>query len=361
MAGHAAAGHGCLVVIDTGYSAGWTPGNLIYQHDFADNDGDAGNPNPDTHGSLVTAVALQAVPALDIIELKVSRGSSSQIDPAPVERALQWCVDNADRYGIDAINLSLCYGNVQTPTRSILSNEFAALDRAGILVCAAAGNARTAYPGVDGISWLASDPHVIAVSASNEGAGSGFAAFSQRHPALTDIAADGRDVVVYDDRAGAHVVSGTSFAAPLVAATLAQAQADAERLWGRRLSVDQAIGLLQATGDPIDAAPQDASYHVLNQNALQTGLNTAMATALQGTTAPVPGSAVGPVQGSGVFPAAWTDMAPAMAPAMAPQTAMAETAGILAETGTAWAGNSVLPFHRRMSDNAFESLLGAFA
>ena len=77
-----------VVVIDSGWSPTWEPAaSVVYQHDYADNDGDARNPNADTHGALVTSRILSQAPDVGIIALKVTPdGSTTASGSSPMRR-----------------------------------------------------------------------------------------------------------------------------------------------------------------------------------------------------------------------------------------------------------------------------------
>ncbi|WP_146209015.1 S8 family serine peptidase, partial [Azospirillum sp. TSO22-1] len=235
-----------VVVIDSGWSSGWSTGNRVYQYDFYDGDGDARSLQANTHGAMVTNVILQRAPLVDIIELKVFPDGGGSTGYTPIEQALQWVVANAAAYNVVAVNLSLGSGNVTAPSATPLSDELAALDRLGVLAVASAGNSG-AGDGKLGVSVIAADPNAIAVSAST-GTSGGLATWSQRDPWLTAMAADGTDIVVTNMAGVSYRANGTSFSAPYVTATVALAQDAAEKLRGSRLSRSEFISLARATG-----------------------------------------------------------------------------------------------------------------
>ncbi|WP_431857411.1 S8 family serine peptidase [Azospirillum sp.] len=267
-----------VVVVDSGWSPDWNTGTLLYQYDFSNGDADARSAQVNTHGSLVTATVLKDVPAVDVIVLKVFPDSGGGTGYAPIERALQWVVANAQAYNVTAVNLSLGGGNVTAPVVTPLSDEFARLAGMGVLCTVAAGNAGKG-DGYPGVSEMAADPNVLCVSAST---GSGtLATWSQRAPGLTDIAADGTDIAVTNRYGASYTVNGTSFAAPQVAAAVARAQDAAVHQLGRRLTLGEFTDLAQRTGTPL----ADPAYRQLDADALIGRMVATYTTAPAGSAA----------------------------------------------------------------------------
>lgn len=254
-----------LAVIDTGYSTGWNNGDIAYQWDFANGDSSALNPQADTHGSLVANVALQHSPKIEIIHLKVFSDYGKNASYADIEKALQWVVNNATDYNIAAVNLSLGGGYANRSTTTPLSDEFAQLANKGVLSFAAAGNSGFFNLFKD-VSSIAADPNNIAVSAS-DGAGS-LAWWSQRHPTLTDITADGVKVPVTNASGVTYQINGTSFSTPTVAATAVRAQDAAEDIRGSRLTQNEFVTVAKATGESV----MSGTYKELNADALMDEL-----------------------------------------------------------------------------------------
>ncbi|ORU91077.1 MAG: hypothetical protein A6F72_00730 [Cycloclasticus sp. symbiont of Poecilosclerida sp. N] len=236
-----------IVIIDTGSSSNYQNENVVYSYDFADNDGDASNTGVN-HGGIVANVAQQVASGINIIHLKVFEDGAQLAHSSAMEKALQWVVDNTDKYNIVAVNLSLASGNVQTPETWAGSDEYKALDDKGVVITVASGNKAQSYD-VDGVNYLASSDSVFAVSAVNSGGK--FTWFSQQHKSLTDIAALGKDISVTDGNGVVHQVSGTSYSAPIVAATAALVQEAAINLLGHKITDEQFMDLIQKTGDKI--------------------------------------------------------------------------------------------------------------
>ncbi|MBA5249757.1 MAG: hypothetical protein FE834_09580, partial [Gammaproteobacteria bacterium] len=236
-----------IVVIDTGISNNYTNNNVVYSYDFADKDSNAVNAGGN-HGGQVANVAQQIAADVKIIHLKVFANGSSNAYNSDIEDALQWVVDNADTYGITAVNMSLGADNAQTPVTWQGSDEYQALDDKGVIVTVSSGNSNTSYD-VDGVNYLSSSESVLSVSAVNKSGD--FTTFSQNHENLTDIAALGQDVNVIDDKGSSYLISGTSFSAPIIAAAAAIIQEAATVLLGHKITDEEFLDLIQKTGDKI--------------------------------------------------------------------------------------------------------------
>ena len=251
-----------VVVIDSGWSPTWeTAASVVYQHDYADNDGDARNPNADTHGALVTSRILSQAPDVGIIALKVMPDGSTTASGAAIEQALQWVVAHASDYNVVGVNLSLAGGSASSETTTILSDELASLAAKRVLVSAAAGNAGQNGTATD-VSYFAADHNTICVTASTgDGALPGWA---QRNPGITDLCADGTDIRLTDLAGRTVAANGSSFAAPTVTAAVALAQQEALALRGSALTQDEFLSLAKQTGTPIGAT----GYTDLNTQAL---------------------------------------------------------------------------------------------
>ena len=251
-----------VVVIDSGWSPTWeTAASVVYQHDYADNDADARNPNADTHGALVTSRILSQAPDVGIIALKVMPDGSTTASGAAIEQALQWVVAHASDYNVVGVNLSLAGGSASSETTTILSDELASLAAKRVLVSAAAGNAGQNGTATD-VSYFAADHNTICVSAS--GGDGTMPGWAQRVPGITDLCADGTDIRLTDLAGRTVTANGSSFAAPTVTAAVALAQQEALALRGSALTQDEFLSLAKQTGTPIGAT----GYTDLNAQAL---------------------------------------------------------------------------------------------
>ena len=252
---------GNVVVIDTGLSASWGTGRLVYQYDFYHNDDSVLVSDANTHGAMVTAGVLKNAPDAGIIALKVMSDSGGATDETYIEKALQWVVANADAYNIVAVNLSLGGGAQTVAANTSMSDELAALAAKRVLTVAAGGNSGDGGA-TQSVSSFAADPNQICVSAST---GDGdFPAWAQRSPTLTDICADGTDIRLTNSAGLTYSANGSSFAAPAVTAAVALAQQQAVSLTGARLTQDQFLSLAKASG----TAMGTSGYFELNTDAL---------------------------------------------------------------------------------------------
>ena len=243
-----------IVVIDTGHNHGYKySGEIVYQYDFADKDDDTYN-HKSNHGSQVAQVASKEAVGADIIHLKVFGDGKWFAGGADIEDALQWTIDNAEKYNIAAVNMSLGYGNTTKTSDTFLKDEFAKLAAKDVLTTVAAGNSYQHYG--EGVSHYSADENTIAVSATDQNGD--IAYFSQRDKNLTDIFAQGQNVAV-DNVNGTHNVNGTSFSAPKIAGTVAVVQEAAEDIVGHKLSQERMVDLMQMTGTRIITAPTEVA------------------------------------------------------------------------------------------------------
>jgi hypothetical protein len=269
---------------------------IVYQYDFADNDGDASDRN--SHGSHVTSIAAQIAPDANLIILKVfgDRGSGTFAD---LEEALQWVNLNADTYNIAAVNLSV--GDGQNWTSEIgrygIGDELAVIASQNILVAAAAGNSFYTFNSTPGLAYPAADPNAISVGAVWAGDfgyrtfRSGavdystdtdrIASFSQRHP-LLDVFAPGVLITGANASGGTIAMGGTSQATPYITGIATLAQQIAQEYLGRKLTLSEFKTLLDTTSDIIiDGDDEDdnvintgESYPRINVLALAEGILT---------------------------------------------------------------------------------------
>jgi subtilisin family serine protease len=254
-----------VIVIDDGFSASYDQSRTVFALDLSGpGDADAERPTWRSHGSWVAEVLAEVAPGTDIIHVKVLPDDGSGATYSDIEEALVWSLENAARFGAVAVNLSLGDGNAVGAVETTLSDEMAALADAGLAVTVAAGNG--GYAGPDSVTPFAADPNSIAVSAvDSEGR---FAPWSQKHPELTDIAALGAGVRVETEEGWAVTLSGTSFAAPYVAGTVALLQQAADELLGEALSPEEIVAILQASAVPVLDAPVEADgYRVADADA----------------------------------------------------------------------------------------------
>jgi hypothetical protein len=227
-----------VAVIDTGidYTQAALGGGfgknykVVGGYDFYANDT---NPmDEDGHGTSVASViaankyttggvTYQGVaPDAKLVALRV--GTENSISDNDIERALQWVVKNYKTYGISVVNMSIGSGSyTNAETDSQMSDELAALKKAGVFVVAASGNSNDSTSGPisqDGIAWPAADPSVFAVGAVDSS--DVIATWAQRGDEL-DLLAPGVNITMVKKGGGYVTEDGTSFSSPYVAGTAA--------------------------------------------------------------------------------------------------------------------------------------------
>lgn len=208
-----------IAVIDSGVCSNHPDlqGRILPGYDFVDDDNDP----TDTfgHGCGVAGVIaansnngqgiVGVAPNAQIMPLRVLNdvglGNYSNI-----ANAIVYAVDN----GADIINLSLA----GSTSSAILEAAVAYAVDNGVVVIAAAGNS-----GVEGAFFPAAYPSVIAVGSIDPVTyeRSRFSNFG----ADIDVWAPGRDILTTNTAGGYEFVSGTSFAAPIVAGITAMSEA----------------------------------------------------------------------------------------------------------------------------------------
>ena len=164
-------------------------------------------------------------PGVALIGLKVldSQGSGSFSD---VQAAIEWCINNKDKYNIRVINLSLGSSSSSDGTDSVSQAANAAVD-AGIVVVVAAGNSGPAKYTIG--SPGAADKVITVGAGADVGEGGFFlASFSSRGPTADgrikpDIVSPGYKITAPDANSGSGYVtySGTSMATPFTAGVVA--------------------------------------------------------------------------------------------------------------------------------------------
>ena len=246
---------------------------IVYQYDFADSDADASDRNG--HGSNVSSIVGSSsdlypgiAPGSSIIALKVfTDGGSGNF--ASIERALQWVVANVSRFNIASVNLSLGDSGNYTAqqARYGIGDELAALAALKVITVAAAGNSFYELGSVQGVSYPAADPGVLAAGAVYSTGSSGFAygsgakanttgagrlaPFSQRSTSIQTIFAPGAPITGASAFGGTISMHGTSQASPVLAGVATLAQNLASSVLHRRLSMSEFRALLSATSATI--------------------------------------------------------------------------------------------------------------
>jgi thermitase len=207
-----------VAVIDSGICANHPDlvGRLVPGYDFVENDTD---PQDEFgHGCGVAGVIASTsgngqgiagvAPNVQIMPLRVLN-SSGLGGYSVIAEAIIYAVDN----GADIINLSLA-----GPSSSfLLEDAIAYAVESGVVVIAAAGN-----NGTQGAWYPAAYPSVIAVgSVEKDLSQSSFSNFGDD----IDVLAPGRDILTTSTNGDYQLMTGTSFAAPLVSGIAALALA----------------------------------------------------------------------------------------------------------------------------------------
>jgi len=195
--------------VDRHWFGEWGP-----RQEILDLDGDGVADQQAGHGTFVTGVLLQHAPGATLRHHRVLT-SHGLTDDRAVAAALRRTREHGER--IDVVVMTFGCHTLDDKCPPVLADE---LDRSDCVFVAAAGNTATSRP-----FWPAAHPKVVAVGAT--GPDGGPAPFSGRG-AWVDTTAPGVDIVSAHVRLtptsreyGAARWSGTSFAAPQVAAALA--------------------------------------------------------------------------------------------------------------------------------------------
>jgi len=241
------------------------PGHkVVGGFDFVDNDNDP----MDTfgHGTEVAGMLAASqftlggqtyqgiAPNAQLVALRIdgsTPGHETSVPDSRIEAALQWVIDHRDTYHINVVNISYGTGDFNVNVRStVYGNEIQTLADEGVTIVAAAGNLSGAEVNDGGINTPAADPNVISVGSVD--ANDQVAADSRRGKIL-GLFAPGVEVATTlmspdggTTPGGTGVVSGTSFASPTVAGTVALMYA----MDGTMVEHD-ALSILRASGKKV--------------------------------------------------------------------------------------------------------------
>ena len=245
---------------------------IAYQYDFGDNDTDASDTMG--HGTHIAGViggndGRYAGIATDaeFVVLKVF-DVNHQGFFSTLKRALEWIDQNAVKYNIGVVNLSLGDGGNwgAAISRYGMGDLFARLAQKGLVTIAAAGNNFYQVGGALGLAYPASDPAVIGVGALWGGNFGGpwrfssgatdystgyerITSFSQRDPKQLDVMAIGARFTSAGLNGSLATMQGTSQAAAYVSGTAALVQQAAKAQLGRYLSTGEFAELLAKYSD----------------------------------------------------------------------------------------------------------------
>ncbi|MGW1341463.1 type VII secretion-associated serine protease mycosin [Kribbella sp. NPDC002412] len=252
-----------VAVVDSGVDADHPqlrrPGKVLPGRDFFLVGKLPGNYDCVSHGtgvaSIIAADAAAGIgfrgiaPGARILPVRVTdretgdNGTTRLIDENVLARGIVYAVDQ----GAKVINLSMSGDQDQAPVRKAVAYAV----RKDVVVIAAVGNGQRAESGTLP-SYPASYPGVLGVGAIDM-AGARITG-SQAGP-YVDLVAPGDGVLAATRRTGHMYVSGTSFAAPFVAATAALVRS----AWPK-LTAPQVMQRLMATATPARGGTGSAEY-----------------------------------------------------------------------------------------------------
>jgi membrane-anchored mycosin MYCP len=264
-------------------------GQVAAGRDFLDGSGD-GRLDCVGHGTAVASIIaarpaagaefVGLAPAAQILPVRVSeqqvidgREAGRTVTPAEFARGIRWAVD----HGADVINLSIVLYADNPDVRAAVT---AALSR-DVVVVAAVGNL---HANGDPVPYPAAYDGVIGVGAI--GPDGALPPFSQVGP-YVDVVAPGGDVLAAAPRGGHTTQSGTSYAAPFVAATAALVRA-----YRPDLSAGGVAARILATADPVGGGPGFGRGVV---NPYRAVAETPVAARPPAAASPLPAAAVDPV------------------------------------------------------------------
>ena len=194
--------------------------------------GFAGAVRPTGHGTAVASLMVGhsnafhgVLPSARLLAADVYGGSPANGSAEAIVRAMGWL----SAHGARVVNISLV-----GPSNLLLAAGVKALQAKGILIVAAVGNDGPAAPP----QYPASYPGVIAVTGVDD---HGRILMEAGRATHVDFGAPGADMAAATPGGGWEVVRGTSFASPLIAASLAMQRQDG----------DAAIRALAASAKPL--------------------------------------------------------------------------------------------------------------
>ncbi len=319
-----------VVILDSGINEAHPAfeNRIKFTHDYVNNKSNEAI-DDNGHGSHVSSIVassdsrfLGVAPGADIIHLKVlnNKGKGSSYD---IQQALQWIVDNADKYNIAAVNMSLGYGNYSSPeSNGPFSDELRDLAAKNIIVVSSSGNNFWSNESVPGVKYPSADPNSLSVGAVFDNSYTEFrtfadlnddgevtfdevasinrntrpddiTAFSQRHPTLTTVFAPGARIHGADATGtGFNEKSGTSQAAPHVAGMAVLAQQLAMEKLGRKLTPAEFETWIKNTGYSVtDGDTEDDNVTNTNTVYIRADMFGLAEAVLQlPTELPIPGS-----------------------------------------------------------------------
>ncbi len=217
------------------------------------------------HGTHVSGIIAAngtirgVAPGARLVAMKTCNSSGSCLT-SDIEAAIRWCTNNATRFNISVISMSLGGGLFQNACDSddvSLTDAVNNATRFNISVLAAAGN--------DGNSTSINSPacitNVTAVASSTKT--DGISSFSNRN-ALVRIIAPGSSINSTDIGGLYSIKFGTSMATPAAAGAFALVRAYERLESGTNMTPASIRNALNSTGTPIFDSASNRSYSRIN-------------------------------------------------------------------------------------------------
>jgi flagellin len=247
---------------------------IIFADDFDGSGSDGDDAPADGHGTHVAGIIAGSgkggyegmAPEANLIALDA--GSNAGL--SGVGAALDWIIDNAEKYNITAVNMSLGSNpGHDVYTNSAYHTKLQTIKDMGIINVAATGNSYwNAFNGPahngPGAAVPGADRATIGVGALVTSDPTQLASFSQRSEITSEIFAPGNPINAAKAGGGYVDKSGTSMATPHIAGMAALAQELAENEMGRRLHQDEFLSLLRASAVDVYDGDNDPGGHPTN-------------------------------------------------------------------------------------------------
>ncbi|MFH0840785.1 MAG: S8 family serine peptidase, partial [bacterium] len=241
-------------------SASFLAGNcskVLGGYDFVNSDS---NPMDDYgHGTHVAGIVASenntyrgVAPGAKLVALKVcdSGGSCSDAD---VQAGIDWCVNNASKYNITVISISLgdCSNHNTYCSDDVLASSINLAAAQGIVVSVAAGNCNTAQcPGIS--CTLGPSSPACVENATAVGAVTDTDSILYQRGSLFELFAPGNDIYSTKLGGGFFPLEGTSMATPHVSGAIALLQQFNKLNLNKTLTPSEIKNCLNSTGKSIN-------------------------------------------------------------------------------------------------------------
>ena len=168
-----------------------------------------------------------AAPGAHVVALRIG-GADGMTYARPALAAIEWAIENRERYNIRVLNMSFSLDDRNIEDRMPVIDALKRASDLGMIPVAAAGNEG---PFNGRLGTIASYPFVVTVAAADPNGTSStdddsIAGFSSHGPGENgqekpDVAAPGVDVTIGTRTGGYRTANGTSFSSPMVAGVVA--------------------------------------------------------------------------------------------------------------------------------------------